>query len=381
MERRRDLTSSGANAAERDVAESIKSILRDGVPKRTAHLMYNPKSNSLRVLAKEDDITINIIKTDSMRDAKLELVSKDRKRLKIEDVPINTLKKVGDIAYSVGLTLSGSTALGDDDKIRDNSEAMYRESRRIFDSILEKRPEDTEILLGRTLADFEIAKIEMKSMSDYDILELGFKIYELSILINNGGKENDGFKANALGSRAWYLFDEVCKRNPMNGEALIGRSRVEFSMGNLASALKAAEMANILSNGNIEALVMKADVAVKAELYEEAEKVLREALKIMPNNEEANRAMGGVMMAMGRRADALMYYNTVLNSDPEDIDSLSAKATLVQEIEDGLPVCEDEDGMNIKSRRESTDGKSDGDSENEDEEDQPRFPTVKRRLN
>ena len=86
MERRRDLTSSGANAAERDVAESIKSILRDGVPKRTAHLMYNPKSNSLRVLAKEDDITINIIKTDSMRDAKLELVSKDRKRLRIRNV-------------------------------------------------------------------------------------------------------------------------------------------------------------------------------------------------------------------------------------------------------------------------------------------------------
>ena len=58
----------------------------DGVPKRTAHLMYNPKSNSLRVLAKEDDITINIIKTDSMRDAKLELVSKDRKRLRIRNV-------------------------------------------------------------------------------------------------------------------------------------------------------------------------------------------------------------------------------------------------------------------------------------------------------
>lgn len=108
------------------------------------------------------------------------------------------------------------------------------------------------------------------------------------------------------------------------------QARALFAKGNLKAALDLARAALARDNRSVEALMLLGEIALAREGGVVAEKVLRQALVLRPQDAAIEALLGDALRAQGKLDPAAEYLERALRARPNDLAALLALARLRQ---------------------------------------------------
>jgi Flp pilus assembly protein TadD len=107
------------------------------------------------------------------------------------------------------------------------------------------------------------------------------------------------------------------QRHPENKEVCFSLAAVHRALGQLDEARTLLDEILAADPRNISALVEQGYVAMNTQQFEEAERRLRKALAIAPNEPEVLMAMSGYFQATGKREESRQFYDKGLQIERE----------------------------------------------------------------
>ncbi len=134
--------------------------------------------------------------------------------------------------------------------------------------------------------------------------------------------------------RAIEYYKVAVEQNPAYLEALAGLASAYFTLGEYAVALEYVQKALQLGRGRASLWNMTGRILLGLGRPDDAEKAYRDALKLEPNNIDANFGLAEIDIARGRMKNAVNKYEQALQMSPDNRRALLSLVMLYGEVGD-----------------------------------------------
>lgn len=197
----------------------------------------------------------------------------------------------------------------------------YGDALKVIDDILQFTPDDlqarqlkAQIYLDQD--DYKSAAKEFSYIVDQPGVPLDSKIKVGILYFTQALKDSSLFPA------AQDIFNKIDK-DTANWQVKMYLGAIAISQGNDSSAIKYFDQVTKLASWNPEGWIRLGGLYFDNHKYEEAAKLMKEALPSFPDNFTINLIMGLALAQQNKYAEAKVYLKKSLTINPNDINALS----------------------------------------------------------
>ncbi|HET9843183.1 MAG TPA: XrtA/PEP-CTERM system TPR-repeat protein PrsT [Gammaproteobacteria bacterium] len=108
--------------------------------------------------------------------------------------------------------------------------------------------------------------------------------------------------------KALEIYKKLAQKLPNNTQILQGLARAYVAVGDMHEASEIIEKVLANENGNLSALLIKADMALKSKAYDSVEKIARQIIDNNPKHPLGHRLYGDALFGKGLTKDSVKYY-------------------------------------------------------------------------
>ncbi|MBS4035469.1 MAG: tetratricopeptide repeat protein [Ignavibacterium sp.] len=193
---------------------------------------------------------------------------------------------------------------------------------RIADDLLELTPDDLSIRERKALILVEIEDWEAASDEFNYIIE--DKNINLDEKINIAASYYEKAVADSsLFPIAKNLFEKIDK-DTLDWQVKMYLGAIAFSEGNDSLAIDNFKYVTENANWNVQAWIRLGGLLYDNKKYDEASKVMEEAIEVFPNDFAANFILGLSLVQLEKQEEAEKYLSKAVDLNPNDVNALSA---------------------------------------------------------